>query len=141
LEVCDDDELLKVSEDDEKLLHEGSPELVAPDGLVVTAQLSDTVPVYELPAVTVMVSVFVDPEDTAMLPLLESEKLPLSGACQKSPQPAISAAAAVKPAKLIILITAPCAAHWPRRRSATYPKFPCPIHSPLFGEWVGIHAG
>jgi hypothetical protein len=43
--------------------------LVAPVG-EVTAQLSVTVPVNELPGVTVMVDVPVEPADTLMLPLL-----------------------------------------------------------------------
>jgi hypothetical protein len=48
-----------------------------------------------------------------MLPLGESVKLVvlLLGACQKSPQPAKSVAAAIKPIQLPILITAPYAPH------------------------------
>jgi hypothetical protein len=113
-------------------------ELVSPDGLVVTAQVNVTEPENELPGVTVMVSLPGDPEVTAMLPLLESVKpvVPLFGACQKLPQPAKSAAA-INPAQLPILITAPCAAHQPRRRSATIPQSGRPVHSPIYGEWTG----
>jgi hypothetical protein len=52
--------------------------LVAPEG-AVTAQVSVTVPVNELPGVTVMVAVLplVEPGLTVMLPLLASEKLVL----------------------------------------------------------------
>ena len=59
--VCDELLLLlNVSEDEEKL-HVGSVELVAPDGLLETAQVNETVPVNELPDVTVMVSVLLEP--------------------------------------------------------------------------------
>jgi hypothetical protein len=92
VEVCAD-VLLKVSELGERLHVVGS---VALEGVVVTEQLSVTVPVKELPGVTVMVEVPVEPGLTLMLPLLESVKLLLllPGACQKSPQPATSGAAA-----------------------------------------------
>jgi hypothetical protein len=84
--------LLKASEVEERL-HVAA--LEAPVG-AVTAQLSETVPVNELPGVTVMVAVPVAPWATMMLPLLERVKLllPPPGACQKSPQPAINGAAA-----------------------------------------------
>jgi hypothetical protein len=85
--------------------------------VVLTAQLKATEPVNELPGVTVMVAVLllVAPAVTAMLPLLEREKLVvdvLLGACQKSPQPARkttrSGDAAIKYlARLPILIAAP----------------------------------
>jgi hypothetical protein len=101
--------LLKVSEDEEKL-HVG---LVALEGAVVTAQVSATVPVNELPGVTVMVEVpEVEPELMVMAPLLVSEKLVLllpPGACQKSPQPDRIAAAANNPAQRPIFIAAPLA--------------------------------
>jgi hypothetical protein len=93
VEVCAD-VLLKVSELGERLHVVGS---VALEGVVVTEQLSVTVPVKELPGVTVMVEVPVEPGLTLMLPLLESVKLLLlllPGACQKFPQPATSGAAA-----------------------------------------------
>jgi hypothetical protein len=60
VEVCDELLLLKVSEESEKL-HVGSVELAAPDGLLVTAQVSETVSVNELPGVTVMVLVPLEP--------------------------------------------------------------------------------
>jgi hypothetical protein len=104
--------LLKVSEVEERL-HVGSVELVEPDGRVVTAQVSVTVPVNELPGVTVMVSVPGDPEEAVMLPLLESAKpvvLLVFGASQKFPQPAKSTAA-INPAQLPILITTPYTPH------------------------------
>jgi len=101
--------LLKVSEDEEKL-HVG---LVALEGAVVTAQVSATVPVNELPGVTVMVEVpEVEPELMVMAPLLVSEKLVLllpPGAWQKSPQPDRIAAAANNPAQRPIFIAAPLA--------------------------------
>jgi hypothetical protein len=93
VEVCAE-VLLKVSELEERLHVVGSAAL---EGVVVTAQLRVTVPVKELPGVTVMVEVPVEPGLTLMLPLLESVKLlllVLPGACQKSPQPATSGAAA-----------------------------------------------
>jgi hypothetical protein len=102
--------LLKVSEDEETPHVVG---LVALEGAVVTAQVSATVPVNELPGVTVMVEVpDVEPELMVMAPLLVSVKLvallPL-GACQKSPQPATSVAAANNPAQRPIFIAAPLA--------------------------------
>jgi hypothetical protein len=103
-------ELLKVSEDEEKP-HIGYAELVTPEGALVTAQVSVTVPVNELPGVTVMVEVPLPaaPELTVMLPLLVSVKLVLLlfGACQKSPQPARSVAAANNPIQRPIFIAAP----------------------------------
>jgi hypothetical protein len=87
--------------------------LVALEGAVVTAQVSVTVPVKELPGVTVIVEVpEVEPVLMVMAPLLARVKLVLLlplGACQKSPQPATSAAAANNPAQLPIFITAPLA--------------------------------
>jgi len=83
-----------MSTEAEEKLHVGST--VAPAAAVVIAQVNATVPVNEFAGVTVMVSVLVEPAVTAMLPLLESEKLAevLTGACQKSPQPAKNGAAA-----------------------------------------------
>jgi hypothetical protein len=86
--------LLIVTEVGERLHVVG---LEAPDGEVVTAQVSVTVPVNEFVGVTVMVEVLVAPGLTVMLPLLVSVKLvllPPLGACQKSPHPARSGAAA-----------------------------------------------
>jgi hypothetical protein len=90
---------------------------------VVTVQESVTVPVKELPGVTVIVDVpLVEPEAMATLVgFAESVKLSavLLGACQKSPQPGINAknvAAANNPIQLPILITAPCAALGLRRQ-------------------------
>jgi hypothetical protein len=101
--------LLKVSEDEEKS-HVG---LVALEGAVVTAQVSVTVPVKELPGVTVIVEVpVVEPELMVMAPLLLSVKLVvlLLGACQKFPQPATSGVAASNNrANLTIFIAAPLA--------------------------------
>jgi hypothetical protein len=99
---------LKVSEDEERP-HVG---LVAFEGAVVTAQVSVTVPVNELPGATVMVEVPVPPAVlTVMAPLLLSVKLVvlLLGACQKSPQPVTNAAAANIPAQRPIFIAAPLA--------------------------------
>ena len=73
--------------------------LTALEIVVVTAQVSATVPENELPGVTVIVAVLplVAPGATARLPLLAKEKLvellPL-GDCQKSPHPASNGAAA-----------------------------------------------
>jgi hypothetical protein len=71
--------------------------LEAPVG-ALTEQLSVTDPVNVLAGVTLMVEVPVPaaPALTLMLPLLLRVKLllPLPGACQKSPQPATSGAAA-----------------------------------------------
>jgi hypothetical protein len=107
VELCADVLLLKDSEVEER------PQvaaLVAPVG-AVTAHVSVTVPVNELPGVTVMVAVLplVAPGVTVMLPLLESEKLVvlLLGACQKFPQPARSVAAANNPIQRPIFIAAP----------------------------------
>jgi hypothetical protein len=100
--------LLKVSEDEARL-HVG---LVALEGAVVTAQVSVTVPVNELPGVTVIVEVpEVEPELTVMAPLLVSAKLVAllpPGACQKFPQPASSGVAVSNNrANLPIFIAAP----------------------------------
>jgi hypothetical protein len=103
--------LLKVSELEERLHVVG---LEAPAG-AVTAQVSVTVPVNELPGVTVIVAVLpvVAPGLTLMLPLLERLKpvvLLLLGASQKSPQPAISSAVTGKiRAQFPIFIAAPFA--------------------------------
>jgi hypothetical protein len=103
--------LLKVSEDEERLHVVG---LVAPDGEVVIAHVSATVPVNELPGVTVMVDVLplAAPGLTVRLVgLLERVKLVLLlpfGACQKSPQPAKSGAAtSINFAHLPIFISTP----------------------------------
>jgi hypothetical protein len=82
--------LLKVSEDDEKV-QVGSVALVAPVAALVTGQLSVTVPVNELPGVTVSVTVLeVPPWATVMLVGLAERLKPVVllvlGACQKSPQ-------------------------------------------------------
>ena len=97
--------LLKVSEVEERPHVVG---LVAPVG-AVTAQLSVTVPVNELPGVTVIVEFPLPaaPELTVMLPLLLSVKLLLSDASQKPAQPARSVAAANNPIQRPIFITAP----------------------------------
>jgi hypothetical protein len=87
-------------------------ELETPDGALVTAQVSVTVPVNEFVGVTVIVDVPLLPalELTLMLALLESVKLLFPpGACQKSPQPAKSIAAANNPAQRPIFIAAPFA--------------------------------
>ena len=85
VDVCDD-VVLNVREVGERLHVVG---LDAPEG-AVTAHVSVTVPVNELPGVTVMVEVLLEvaPGLTVMLPLLLRVKLPPPGACQKSPQPA-----------------------------------------------------
>jgi hypothetical protein len=86
-------------------------ELETPDGALVTEQVNATVPVNELVGVTVMIDVPLLPalELTVMLVgLLERLKLvPPPGACQKSPQPARSVAAANNPAHVPIFIAAP----------------------------------
>jgi hypothetical protein len=111
--VCCAVVVLNVSEVGERLHVVG---LVAPEGEVVTAQLSVTDPVNELPGVTVMVEVLpvAAPGATVMLPLLARVKLvlPPPGACQKSPQPArkpasTGAAANNNRADLPIFITTP----------------------------------
>jgi hypothetical protein len=61
--------------------------LVALVGVVVTAQVSATVPVNELDGVTVMVEVLVEPGLTVMLPLLVRAKLELLEESQKPAQP------------------------------------------------------
>jgi hypothetical protein len=82
---------LIVSEDEERLHVVGSAAL---EGVVVTAQVSATVPVNESVGVTVMVEVFpvVAPGLTVMLPLFVSVKLPPVFS-QKSLQPLRSGAA------------------------------------------------
>lgn len=81
-------ELAKVTDAGERLQVAG---LVAPEGELVTAQVSVTVPVNELAGVTVMVEVLplVAPGATEMLPLLVSVKLLLEllGGSQKPEQP------------------------------------------------------
>jgi hypothetical protein len=85
--------LLNVSELEERLQVAG---LVALDGVLVTEQVSATVPVYELPGVTVIVDVLLEvaPGATAIFPLLVSAKLLLLGASQKPLHPASTATAA-----------------------------------------------
>jgi hypothetical protein len=78
---------LMVTELGERLQVAGLVALVGP----LTEQVSATVPVKELPGVTLMVEVLalVEPGVTEMFPLLVREKsVVLEGACQKSPQPA-----------------------------------------------------
>jgi hypothetical protein len=87
--------------------------LDAPEGVVVTAQVSETVPVNEFDGVTVMSEVPVESGLTVMLPLLVRLKLalllPPPGACQKFPHPARSGVAASSIfAHVPILIPAPC---------------------------------
>ena len=104
--------LLKVSDVGLRLQVVG---LVAPEGDVVTAQASETVPVNVLDGVTVMLDVLpvAAPGATVMLVGLparvkEELLLPPLGACQKSPHPARSGAAASNNfAQLPIFITAP----------------------------------
>ncbi len=108
VELCADVLLLKDTEVEERP-HVAA--LVAPVG-AVTAQVNVTVPVNELPGVTVMVAMLpvVAPGVTVMLPLLERLKpvlLVLLGACQKSPHPARSVAAANNPIQRTIFIAAP----------------------------------
>ena len=84
--------LLIVTEDEERLHVAG---LVALDGVLVTAQVSVTVPVNEFDGVTVMVEVPVEPGATVIEPLLLRAKLVLElGACQKFPQPLTKGTAA-----------------------------------------------
>jgi hypothetical protein len=85
---------------------------VAPEGEVVRAQASETVPVNELDGVTEMVEVPEEPGATGLTAVLVrvKEELPLPplAACQKSPHPAKSGAAASNNfAQLRIFITAP----------------------------------
>jgi hypothetical protein len=87
-------------------------ELETPDGALVIAQVSATVPVYEFVGDTVMVELPVLPAValTVMLALLESVKpaVVLLGACQKFPQPARNGATASNNlAHLPIFIAAP----------------------------------
>jgi hypothetical protein len=100
-------------------LHPGSLELVAPVGTLVKVQLSVTLPVNELPGVTVIVELPLEPCATATLPLLVRVKpvvLEVLGACQKSPHPVrkqakTGAAANNNRVQLPILIAAPFAPH------------------------------
>ena len=91
----------------ERLQVAGLLALVGP----LTEQERSTVPVKELAGVTVMVEVLPEtaPGVTEMLPLLDREKLVLlTGACQKSPQPARKGTAKRKsPAHLKRFIAAP----------------------------------
>jgi hypothetical protein len=107
VDVCADVSLM-VTDVGERLQVAG---LVALEGVLVTAQERETVPVNEFDGVTVMVAVLVEPGLTLMAPLLAREKLVLPlGACQKFPQPANSGAAASNTrAHVPILIAAP----WP----------------------------
>ena len=86
VDVCAD-ELEIVTEVGNRLHVAG---LVAPVGALVVEHVSDTVPVNELPGVTVTVDVPLAPGLTAMLPLLERVKLLPLGASQKPLHPAIS---------------------------------------------------
>jgi hypothetical protein len=76
--------------------------LVAPEGVVVIAHESATVPVNEFDGVTVMVDVLpvAAPGAKLIFPLLLNAKLllPPPGACQKSPQPTRKPARAGTPA-------------------------------------------
>src|ERR1039457_6020547 len=82
--------------------------LVAPVGVLVTAQVRATVPVNELPGVTVMVEVPAEPGTTLMLPPLERVKLLLVGASQKPLHPVNSVApASSRCTHFPILIAAP----------------------------------
>jgi hypothetical protein len=100
-------------------------ELETPDGALVTAQVSATVPVNEFVGATVMVEVPVLAAAVlmVMLALLVSVKPAdvLLGACQKSPQPARSVAAANNPIQRPIFITAPRTQYsgYTRNRSPT----------------------
>jgi hypothetical protein len=82
--------LLMVTEVGERLQVAG---LVAPVGELVTEQVRETVPVNELPGVTVTVDVPLAPGTTVIFPLLERVKLVLLGASQKPLHPASSGAA------------------------------------------------
>lgn len=99
---------LNVSEDEERAHVAG---LVAFVGALVIEQVSVTVPVNELPGVTVMVEVPLASGITVMLPLFVRVKLVLlllPGASQKSPQPTRSGtAASSNRAHFPILIAAP----------------------------------
>lgn len=85
--------LLNVSELVDRLHVAG---LVALEGVLVTEHVSATVPVNELPGVTVIVDVLPDvaPGVTLMLPLLERVKLVSVGALQKPLHPASTVVAA-----------------------------------------------
>src|ERR1035437_9181334 len=90
--------------------HEGYTELETPDG-PVTAQVSVTVPVKELPGVTVIIDVNWLAEMLPPLPRVKLELVVVLGACQKSPQhvrkPDPSAAANINPVQLPVFIAAP----------------------------------
>jgi hypothetical protein len=100
-------------------------ELETPDGALVTAHVSETVPVNELPGVTVMVEVPLLPAlvVSVMVALLVSVKLLallVFGASQKSPQPARNGAAASNNrAHFPIFIAAPL-----RRMPVRHPQEP-----------------
>ncbi len=107
--------VLVISTESGERLHPG---LVGFERELVTAQVSETVPVNEFDGVTVMVEVpgLAAPGATVMLEgLAERVKLvplPPLGACQKSPQPAsrqtgIAAAAGNNHPHVLILIAAP----------------------------------
>jgi hypothetical protein len=84
--------------------------LVAPEGAVVTAQVSATAPVNEFAGVTVMVAVspLIAPGLRERLPLLERVKLLLPGASQNPLHPASSgAAASISRAHFPMFIAAP----------------------------------
>jgi hypothetical protein len=88
------------------------PGLVGFEREEVTAHVSETVPVNEFDGVTLMVELpVVEPAAMVMFPLLlrlKSVLVPLPGACQKSPQPVkTGAAASNNPAQDPIFITAP----------------------------------
>jgi hypothetical protein len=125
-------------------LHVGR--LAAPEGEVVTAQVSVTAPVNEFAGVTVMVEVVLAPGTTAMAPLLVRVKLvlpPPPGACQKSPHPARNpadkqtatgaAASANRRAHLPILIAAPLrppsesVRFWPREFRTQFKGIASPL--------------
>ena len=119
-------------------LHVGSLELVAPAGTVPNAQLSVTDPVKELPGVTAIVEVPLEPWATVRVVGEAVREKPVVvvvlGACQKSPQPVrkqarIGVAARKIRAQLPILITTPFA---PFSRLAVF-------NNPLSGYRPDVH--
>jgi len=115
VEVCGVALLNAVSEEK---LHPGSLELVAPAGTVPNAQLSVTLPVNELPGVTAIAEVPLEPWTTERVvgeAVMEKPVvLEVLGACQKSPHPVrkqakTGAAANNNRVQLPILIAAPFA--------------------------------
>jgi hypothetical protein len=128
--------LLKVSEEEENV-HVGYSDEVAPVGALVTEQLSVTVPVNELPGVTVTVTALeVAPGATVTLAGLAVTLNPVVvevlGASQKSPHPvrkqsATGAAASIQREPFTILIPAPLfAANRPRHLlGSAYRVSPC----------------